>query len=111
MDYYPRSPSPVFSSSDRYSDSSSDDGYPANGEYGEMSRPGSPGAAMEGVQDDNVEVDTMTCRWEECGKVFSHLPTMIEHIHNGAFLCMLSIYQFPLMSHRPYWCPQVQLHL
>lgn len=40
---------------------------------------------MEGVQDDNVEVDTMTCRWEECGKVFSHLPTMIEHIHNGAF--------------------------
>ena len=91
MDYYPRSPSPVFSSSDRFSDSSSDDGYAANGEYGEMSRPGSPGAAMEGVQDEPVEVDTMTCRWEECGRVFSHLPTMIEHIHNGALQTALPI--------------------
>ena len=29
------------------------------------------------------EADTMTCQWEDCGKVFSHLPTLIEHIHNG----------------------------
>ncbi|KAI0667451.1 hypothetical protein C8Q78DRAFT_982346 [Trametes maxima] len=24
----------------------------------------------------------MTCQWEDCGKVFNHLPTLIEHIHN-----------------------------
>ena len=29
------------------------------------------------------EADTMTCQWEDCGKVFNHLPTLIEHIHNG----------------------------
>lgn len=109
MDYYPRSPSPVFSSSDRYSDSSSDAAYPINGEHDEMSRPGSPGAAMEGMQGGNVEVDTMSCRWEECGKVFSHLPTMIEHIHNGALLRILPIGS--LTSRRSHWCPQIQLHL
>ncbi|OSC96980.1 hypothetical protein PYCCODRAFT_1440594 [Trametes coccinea BRFM310] len=27
------------------------------------------------------EPDTMTCQWEDCGKVFDHLPTLIEHIH------------------------------
>ncbi|KAH9927636.1 uncharacterized protein B0H18DRAFT_1002920 [Fomitopsis serialis] len=86
MEFYSRTPSPVFSSSDRFSDSSSDDGLLLNGDAGEpgygASRPGSPGAAPEGAQEENMEVDTMTCRWEECGKVFSHLPTLIEHIHN-----------------------------
>ncbi|KAI0314759.1 hypothetical protein OF83DRAFT_1063270 [Amylostereum chailletii] len=26
--------------------------------------------------------DTVTCQWGECGKVYSHLPTLIDHIHN-----------------------------
>ncbi|KAH7905929.1 hypothetical protein BJ138DRAFT_1017006 [Hygrophoropsis aurantiaca] len=26
--------------------------------------------------------DTVTCLWEECGVVFTHLPTLIEHIHS-----------------------------
>ncbi|KZT03023.1 uncharacterized protein LAESUDRAFT_751802 [Laetiporus sulphureus 93-53] len=33
-------------------------------------------------QDDEPDVDTMTCLWEDCGKVYNHLPTLIEHIHN-----------------------------
>ncbi|PCH34634.1 hypothetical protein WOLCODRAFT_139478 [Wolfiporia cocos MD-104 SS10] len=24
----------------------------------------------------------MTCMWEDCGKIFDHLPFLIEHIHN-----------------------------
>ncbi|KIP05380.1 hypothetical protein PHLGIDRAFT_19733 [Phlebiopsis gigantea 11061_1 CR5-6] len=52
--------------------------------YEEASRPDSPQPtegqlgqfpAAEGE-------DTMTCQWEECGKVFNHLPSLIEHIHN-----------------------------
>ena len=43
---------------------------------------------------DEREADTMTCQWEECGKVFNHLPTLIDHIHNGEFYirvtCVLS---------------------
>jgi len=26
--------------------------------------------------------DSVTCQWEDCGKVFTHLPTLIHHIHN-----------------------------
>jgi hypothetical protein len=28
--------------------------------------------------------DVATCEWDNCGKVFDHLPTLIDHIHNGA---------------------------
>lgn len=37
------------------------------------------------MQDEGLGEDTMSCQWEECGKVFNHLPTLIEHIHNGMF--------------------------
>ncbi len=30
-----------------------------------------------------VPEDSVTCQWEECGIVFTHLPTLIDHIHNG----------------------------
>ncbi|KAI0028405.1 hypothetical protein K488DRAFT_7156, partial [Vararia minispora EC-137] len=26
--------------------------------------------------------DVATCEWDNCGKVFDHLPTLIDHIHN-----------------------------
>ncbi|KAF8216826.1 hypothetical protein K438DRAFT_1901439 [Mycena galopus ATCC 62051] len=26
--------------------------------------------------------DSVTCQWESCGIVYTHLPTLIEHIHN-----------------------------
>jgi len=84
---YSPSPSPSLDS-DRLSDSSGDD-FASYGEPGELgstiSRPGSPGSApqIDGqVQEDEAEVDTMTCLWEDCGKVFNHLPSLIDHIHN-----------------------------
>lgn len=47
-----------------------------------ISRPGSP--ASQGAGRGAEEGDTMSCQWEDCGKVFNHLPTLIEHIHNGS---------------------------
>ncbi|RDB21758.1 INO80 complex subunit 1 [Hypsizygus marmoreus] len=32
--------------------------------------------------DADVEEDSVTCLWDDCGRVFTHLPTLIEHIHN-----------------------------
>ncbi|KAI0919833.1 hypothetical protein AcW1_003019 [Taiwanofungus camphoratus] len=84
---YTPSPSPSFES-DHVSDSSGIDdlaSYGESGEYGgSISRPGSPRPAQsEGqVQEDVTEADTMSCRWEDCGKVFNHLPSLIDHIHN-----------------------------
>ena len=48
------------------------------------SHPGSP--TQSGVLDTE---DSVTCQWEDCGKVFTHLPTLIHHIHNGKFLLVL----------------------
>ncbi|KAI0085224.1 hypothetical protein BDY19DRAFT_896934 [Irpex rosettiformis] len=31
---------------------------------------------------DGEDEDTIACQWEECGRVFNHLPTLIDHIHN-----------------------------
>ena len=40
-------------------------------------RPGSP------MQLEVEPEDSVTCQWEDCGVVFTHLPTLIDHIHNG----------------------------
>jgi hypothetical protein len=48
------------------------------------SHPGSP--TQSGVLDTE---DSVTCQWEDCGKVFTHLPTLIHHIHNGKFQLVL----------------------
>ncbi|KXN90738.1 INO80 complex subunit 1 [Leucoagaricus sp. SymC.cos] len=29
-----------------------------------------------------VPEDSVTCQWDDCGIVFTHLPTLIDHIHN-----------------------------
>ncbi|KAH7918869.1 kinase-like protein [Leucogyrophana mollusca] len=42
------------------------------------SRPGFPAAPGEAAQGG----DTVMCLWEECGIVFTHLPTLIDHIHS-----------------------------
>ncbi len=85
---YSPSPSPSLRSNTPLSDSSTDEDlvpYPeASGDYGpSASRPGSPQTAEASMLGEEREADTMTCQWEDCGKVFSHLPTLIEHIHNG----------------------------
>ena len=83
--YYSPTPSPVNSSSP-ISDSSSDDDFPPIPyESAEISRPGSPqpGEGQLGQFPATEGDDTMTCQWEECGKVFDHLPSLIGHIHDG----------------------------
>ncbi|OBZ73380.1 INO80 complex subunit 1 [Grifola frondosa] len=79
------SPSPSLQSSPR-SDSS---GIEDIGSYGEpsdfvasASRSGSPVQTDGYPQADESEIDTMMCQWEDCGRVFNHLPSLIEHIHN-----------------------------
>ncbi|KAA1470836.1 hypothetical protein DENSPDRAFT_836732 [Dentipellis sp. KUC8613] len=66
-----------------FSDTSNEDDVHVIGEDGDYlqssSRPSSP-AVIE-APDPNDE-DTVTCQWEDCGIVFNHLPTLIEHIHN-----------------------------
>lgn len=79
---YSPSPSPPVLSP-TYSDSSDNENDSNHSEYADgfgpsVSRPGSPAPL-----DDPAEADTVTCQWEDCGIVFTHLPTLIEHIHNG----------------------------
>lgn len=37
-------------------------------------------AALEAAA---LQEDSATCIWGECGIVFTHLPSLIQHIHNG----------------------------
>jgi hypothetical protein len=32
----------------------------------------------------------VTCLWDDCGVIFTHLPTLITHIHDGAFALSIS---------------------
>ncbi|KAJ8091824.1 hypothetical protein PM082_021060 [Marasmius tenuissimus] len=50
----------------------------------ESTRADSPPLAGAGAQQDELidSEDTVTCLWDNCGVVFTHLPTLIEHIHN-----------------------------
>ncbi|KAI0739642.1 hypothetical protein C8Q80DRAFT_1199898 [Daedaleopsis nitida] len=82
---YTPSPSPSLRSSVDFSDSSSDEEFGSYGEgdYGaSASRPCSPVTAEANMLGEDQEADTMTCQWEDCGRVFNHLPTLIDHIHN-----------------------------
>jgi hypothetical protein len=52
------------------------------------SRPDSRSSVSSGVgaQQEYAEAaygDTASCMWDDCGIVFTHLPTLIEHIHSG----------------------------
>ena len=40
-------------------------------------------AALEAAA---LQEDSATCIWGECGIVFTHLPSLIRHIHNGQFI-------------------------
>jgi hypothetical protein len=83
---YSPSPSPGISSHD-ISDSSSDDDMSTNGvaelEQGPIPRADSPAIVEKPGAAEGEGEDTISCQWEECGRVFNHLPTIIEHIHNG----------------------------
>lgn len=80
-----RSPSPAFSIS---SDKQNDGGW-AGGSHANVSasRGVSPSYSDDdddvGPVEEPVAVDSVICQWENCGMPFSHLPTLINHIHNG----------------------------
>ncbi|KAG9312515.1 hypothetical protein JVU11DRAFT_6909 [Chiua virens] len=76
-----RSPSPTFSQSSLKYDSSSEDeaGYAPTSAPDEAT--GSPGPSST-VPTAEQGPDTVTCLWDDCGIVFTHLPTLIEHIHS-----------------------------
>lgn len=78
--HYSPSPSPGLQSS-YTSDDSSDEALSTGTGAPLASRPGSPTHA-----DVPVEVEGMECQWEECGRMFTNLTVLIEHIHNGASL-------------------------
>ncbi|KAG2126052.1 hypothetical protein DEU56DRAFT_823237 [Suillus clintonianus] len=74
---YVRSPSPVFSDSTvQQDDSSSDESLVQPS----VSQTGSPGP-VNAEHGEAAGSDTMTCLWDDCGVIFSHLPSLIEHIH------------------------------
>ncbi|KDQ24731.1 hypothetical protein PLEOSDRAFT_1107661 [Pleurotus ostreatus PC15] len=52
-----------------------------NGPLPSISRPNSPDSSHPGDEPPIVE-DSVTCEWDGCGKVYTHLPTLIDHIHN-----------------------------
>lgn len=78
-----RSPSPSFSQSSlKYEDDSSESelGYaPTSAPDETAASPGPSSTAPKAEQG----VDTVTCLWDDCGIVFTHLPTLIEHIHSS----------------------------
>lgn len=43
------------------------------------------------VQVELESEDSVTCQWEDCGILFTHLPTLIDHIHNGELNFSLKI--------------------
>ncbi|KIJ67187.1 hypothetical protein HYDPIDRAFT_107907 [Hydnomerulius pinastri MD-312] len=77
-----RSPSPSFSQSSFKNDIDS-----SASEAGDIAtlapdeRTGSPGPSTTASAAE-PGADTVTCLWEDCGVVFTHLPTLIEHIHS-----------------------------
>ncbi|KAG5342303.1 hypothetical protein C0989_003432 [Termitomyces sp. Mn162] len=76
-----RSPSPSFSESSGNEESMFLSGN-ALGLGPSASRPGSP-RNPDTIHLEDVESDSVTCLWDDCGKVFTHLPTLISHIHDG----------------------------
>ncbi|KAG6817834.1 hypothetical protein H0H87_001666 [Tephrocybe sp. NHM501043] len=73
-----RSPSPAISDS-----SANEEPFPesSHGLGPSTSQPGSPQNRQETIHLDDLESDSVTCQWEECGQVFTHLPTLIDHVH------------------------------
>ena len=95
---YSPSPSPgIPSTHEISSSSSSDDDFVYNGpgevEPGSASRGGSPVPLEQPATGEDEGEDTIACQWEDCGRVFNHLPSLIDHIHNGMQQLQLSMNQ------------------
>ncbi|TFK63958.1 hypothetical protein BDN72DRAFT_963574 [Pluteus cervinus] len=79
----PLPPSPISPPSPSLSDSSADDvNIPVDVAGPSSSQPGSPSTATNEPLPPEDSEDSVTCQWEDCGLIFTHLPTLIDHIHN-----------------------------
>lgn len=85
-----RAPTPMAVSSPAPSESSEDEEISATSEHPEglgpsVSQRGSPAMPRQDSQllDTAASDDSVTCQWDDCGIVFTHLPSLIEHIHKG----------------------------
>ncbi|GLB34020.1 putative zinc finger protein, C2H2 type [Lyophyllum shimeji] len=88
----PRSPSPAFSDSSVEDDVSIPSEHP-DSVIPSASRPGTPSDRRhpDAIHMDAVESeDSVTCLWDDCGLVFTHLPTLIKHIHDVLWSSMFS---------------------
>ncbi|KAF9073523.1 hypothetical protein BDP27DRAFT_1417010 [Rhodocollybia butyracea] len=67
------------------SDSSDDEFIPnehlTNG-FDSVSRPGSPSISSVHESRPEADNDTVTCLWDDCGRVFTNLRVFIDHIHS-----------------------------
>ena len=78
-----------------FSDSSEED-YVSNPSLLEpsASRVGSPSLSHPAENGDVVDEDSVTCLWDNCGVVYTHLPTLINHIHDGEFVLRVTVWCF-----------------
>ncbi|KAF9467632.1 hypothetical protein BDZ94DRAFT_1135638, partial [Collybia nuda] len=80
------SPAPAMSPSPSFSDSEARLSPPSESQETlgpSVSQAGSPSELRQRVPlPEDVEEDSVTCLWDDCGIVFTHLPTLIDHIHN-----------------------------
>lgn len=113
----PRSPSPTFSIR---SDLPVGEHVPwSGGHYPNVSvsRGASPAHSddvdVEGGIEDQEAVDSVICQWETCERPFSHLPTLINHIHNGTRrqLCFVLIKRTLISYIRSHRCSQIELYM
>lgn len=106
-----RSPSPSFSQSSlKYDDDSSESelGYAPTSALDETAAsPGPSSTAPKAEQG----ADTVTCLWDDCGIVFTHLPTLIEHIHSSTHSLHPRASSLTCISTSPHWRSQIKLHL
>ena len=113
---YSPSPSPR-SISPAFTDSSGQDSTPSDHEYvleAGSDQPGSPNSGDKDKSAKNAEPDAVTCLWDDCGVIFTHLPTLITHIHDGESQPPVSAtHRFYLSCclNRPHRCQQIELHL
>lgn len=91
---------------------SEDESYELNG-YDGISRPVSPSASsvLESRPEPEVEDDSVTCLWDDCGKVYTDLKVFIDHIHNGEYQFAIAHCNKLKHPYRTYWGQQIKLHL
>lgn len=106
----PRSISPSFSES---SAEDNDDSALSEPQFEPFhsSPAGTPAPRDRDKSAKNAEPDAVTCLWDDCGEIFTHLPTLIDHIHKGVSQGDVGYDGALLTGHSSYWGSQVKLYM